>query len=60
MNYGIFKDGRFLSRKDDQLPRRSPEPPKQRKIPARRLGCVTLLLPLLVLILYLMVRGVAN
>ncbi|MFA9381698.1 MAG: hypothetical protein ACERKO_11625 [Acetanaerobacterium sp.] len=58
MNYGIFKNGRFLSGDNDNedrppVPRRKPTG----KRPRRRRGCVTLVLPVMILILYLILKS---
>ncbi len=57
MNYGIFKNGRFLEQEQKQSKPRASSPNEKRRSPIRRLGCATLLLPILVLVLYFIIKS---
>lgn len=73
MNYGIFKNGNYLSgdegyggehppasarAKSAQDRLRDGEDSKKKAESRRRLGCMTLLLPLLILVLYVIIKSV--
>ncbi len=55
MNYGVFKNGRYLGEKDEPAIRRHMK--RQDKKPRRRLGCAMLLLPVLAILIYFLVSS---
>ncbi len=55
MNYGVFKNGRYLGEKDEPAIRRHMK--RQDNKPRRRLGCAMLLLPVLAILIYFLVSS---
>ncbi len=56
MNYGVFKNGKYLEERDEPSPIRR-HMKRQANKPRRRLGCAMLLLPVLAIFIYFLVSG---